>query len=158
MEGRGGCRQTPVWSPANTRIWPDAVSILAHRQRPWANIETTLGQVLLFPERPVCIWIHACRLCLVGTDCTVLCVPSFHKDVYLSKTAASSRMRSCLSTTHWTNVNWTLGHRLQRWPLSRPELPLSQTNPTRWQIACRSPSVDLSCRYSFKHSVMRDTL
>ena len=60
-----------------------------------------------------------------------------------------SRKRSCLSTTHWTNVNWTLGHRLQRWPLSRPELPLSQTNPTRWQIACRSPSVDLSCRYSF---------
>ena len=74
MEWRGGCRQTPVWSTANTRIWPNAVSILAHRQRRWANIETTLGQVLVFPERAVCIWIHGCRLCLVGTGCTVLCV------------------------------------------------------------------------------------
>ena len=72
--GRGGCRQTPVWSPANARILPNAVSILAHRQRRWTNIETTLGQVFVFAGRAVRILIHACRLCLVGTGCTVLCV------------------------------------------------------------------------------------
>ena len=48
-------------------------------QRPWTNIETTLGQVLVFPERAVCVLIHACRLCLVGTGCTVLCVTPRHR-------------------------------------------------------------------------------
>ena len=43
-------------------------------QRPWTNIETTLGQVLVFPERAVGIWIHACRLCLAGTGYTEFCV------------------------------------------------------------------------------------
>ena len=34
--------------PANASIWPNAVSILAHRQRRWTNIETTLGRVFVF--------------------------------------------------------------------------------------------------------------
>ena len=34
--------------PANTSTWPNAVSMLAHRLRRWPNIETTLGQVLVF--------------------------------------------------------------------------------------------------------------
>ena len=38
------------------------------------NIETTVGQVLVFAGRAVRILIHACRLCLVGTGCTMLCV------------------------------------------------------------------------------------
>ena len=74
MVGRGGRRQTPVWSPANARIRPNVVPILAHRQRRWTNIETTLGQVFMFAGRAVRILIHACRLCLAGTDNTVLCV------------------------------------------------------------------------------------
>ena len=72
--GRGECRQTPVWSPANASIWPNAVSILAHRQRRWTTIETTLGRVFVFAGRAVRILIHAYRLCLVGTGSTVLCV------------------------------------------------------------------------------------
>ena len=71
---KGGCRQTPVWSPANASFWPNAVSILAHRQRRWTNIETTLGRVFVFAGRAVRILIHACRLFLVGTGSTVLCV------------------------------------------------------------------------------------
>ena len=35
-------------SPANTRIWPDVVSILAHGLRRWTNYETKLGQALVF--------------------------------------------------------------------------------------------------------------
>ena len=41
--GRGWCRQTPVWSQASTRNWANTVSIFAHCQRRWTNIETTLG-------------------------------------------------------------------------------------------------------------------
>ena len=44
------------------------------RQRRWTNIEATSGQVLVFAGRTVGIWIHACRLCLVGTGYTELCV------------------------------------------------------------------------------------
>ena len=33
--------------PANTRTWPNDVSMLDQRRRRWANIETTLGQVLV---------------------------------------------------------------------------------------------------------------
>ena len=75
--GGGGCRQTPVWSPANTRFWPNVVSILAHGQPRWTNIETTSGQVLVFAGRTVGIWIHACRLCLVGLhDKSLTLLPS----------------------------------------------------------------------------------
>ena len=48
------CRPQTCWqqataaaSPANTRTWPNVVSILAHRLRRWSNIETTLGQVIV---------------------------------------------------------------------------------------------------------------
>ena len=36
--------------PANTRTWPNSVSILDQRRRRWANIETALGQVLVFAD------------------------------------------------------------------------------------------------------------
>ena len=55
-------------------IRPNAVSLLAHCQLRWTNIETTSGQVFMFARRAVRIMIHAYRLCLVGTGCTVLCV------------------------------------------------------------------------------------
>ena len=63
--------------PANASIWPNAVSILAHRQRRWTNIETTWGRVFVFAGRAVRILIHGCRLCLVGTGSTVLCVSNY---------------------------------------------------------------------------------
>ena len=34
--------------PANTRTSPNAVSMLAHRLRTWLNIETALGECLVF--------------------------------------------------------------------------------------------------------------
>ena len=61
--------------------------MLAHRQWRWTNIETTLGQIFVFAGRAVRILIHACRLCLVGTGSTVLCVQK-HMITHL-----------CLSTT-----------------------------------------------------------
>ena len=42
--------------PANASIWPNAVSILAHRQRRWANIETTLGRVFVFAGWPIAVF------------------------------------------------------------------------------------------------------
>ena len=57
-----GAQQTRAFDPMLFQYWPTA------------NIETTLGRVFVFAWRAVRILIHACRLCLVGTGCTVLCV------------------------------------------------------------------------------------
>ena len=40
--------------PANTRHSPNAVSMLAHRLRRWSNIETALGECLVFAGRLSC--------------------------------------------------------------------------------------------------------
>ena len=82
MVGGGRCRQTPVWSPANARIRPDAVSLLAHRQRRWTNIETTLGQVFVFAgravhiyTRAVCVWLEQAAQCSVYyITCFIDCI------------------------------------------------------------------------------------
>ena len=64
-----GAQQTRGFDPMLFKYCPPPP-----HQRPWTNIETTLGQVLMFPERAVGILMHACRLCLVGTGYTELCV------------------------------------------------------------------------------------
>ena len=40
--------RVPVTFPANTGHLPNAVSMLAHRLRRWTNIETALGECLVF--------------------------------------------------------------------------------------------------------------
>ena len=82
--GRCGYRQRPVWSSANMRIWLNVVSILTHCQRRWTNIETKLGQVLVFAGRAVSVLKRAGRLCLVGTGYGVICVHKhLLKDVWM---------------------------------------------------------------------------
>ena len=41
-------------SPANTLCWPNAVLMLAHRLRRWANINPALGQCIMFVGIPFC--------------------------------------------------------------------------------------------------------
>ena len=47
---------------------------MTHRQRRWTNIETTLGQVLVFAGRAVGVLKRAGRLCMVATGYRVICV------------------------------------------------------------------------------------
>ena len=62
-------QQTRGFDPMLFHYWPTA-----------NDIETTLGQVFVFAGRAVRIMIHACRLCLVGTGGTVLCVRSMDQN------------------------------------------------------------------------------
>ena len=62
-----GAQQTRGFYPMLFQYWPTANGA-------GPTLKTTLGQVFVFAGRAVRILIHACRLCLVGTGCTVLCV------------------------------------------------------------------------------------
>ena len=45
---RHACIQMQTALSGNTRTWPNVVSMLAQRRWRWANIETALGQILVF--------------------------------------------------------------------------------------------------------------
>ena len=47
---RHACIKMRTALPANTRTWPNVVSMLVQRRWRWANIETALGQILAFAE------------------------------------------------------------------------------------------------------------
>ena len=62
-----GAQQTGGFDPMLFQYCPPP------HQRPWTNIETTLGQVLVFPERAVriliqravCVWLEQCYVYLL---------------------------------------------------------------------------------------------
>ena len=45
---RHACIKMRTALPANTRTWPNVVSMLVQHRWRWANIETALGQILAF--------------------------------------------------------------------------------------------------------------
>ena len=73
-------------------------------------METTSGQVLVFAGRTAGIWIHACRLCLVGTGYTELCVDTCVPSVSGLKRLHSALCRSYSAANPWylfTNIEST---------------------------------------------------
>ena len=55
---RHACIKMRTALPANTKTWPNVVSMLVQRRWQWANIETALGQILAFAGLHTGVCLH----------------------------------------------------------------------------------------------------
>ena len=58
---RHACIKMRTALPANTKTWPNVVSMLVQRRWRWANIETALGQILAFAGLHTGVCLHPSR-------------------------------------------------------------------------------------------------
>ena len=62
---RHACIQMQTALSGNTRTWPNVVSMLAQRRWRWANIETALGQILVFAGLHKGVCLHPPLPCII---------------------------------------------------------------------------------------------
>ena len=101
-----GAQQTRAFDPMLFQFWPTANGA-------GPTLKKTFGRVFVFAGRAVGILIHACRLCLVGTGSTVLCVKI---------TRHITRIVSFIQSHALAPASQAVGQRYRRWASNNPLL------------------------------------
>ena len=112
----------PCRLPSNTGHSPDAVSMLGHRRRRWANIETALSECPVLAGLTLRIKHQTLKQCCFNAGPASQTVGQHWANIVLSYCVSDSALRMTSGIFQRLNVDLVLGQRRRRWANTKPAM------------------------------------